>query len=281
MKILKLVGLFVIVAGVIIGLLFLSGKGSKGLSNNRPNDTLLREYKAEFAKDWDEKQDWDVNIFRRHCMDIKTLAKDYDVTELNDYNISEANDIVYEKIFALWKSPNCKKEDVDRYRAAVDTIVHYDPKMANNTGIKKIKEVYAVYEDAYDFVKDPLIISPFFDGKIWNDFNSFADRQRTHKDRILNDTAYKSYLNNITQLKDELETLDSRLSEVKRSFYSLLENQIRNYYNNIPSARRDREQLNELSRVVSKYYLENSSASLSLKNLQTQFRKDVEENEKR
>lgn len=281
MKILKLVGLFVIIAGVIIGILFIKPPGDEGSSNNGPNDMSLTEYKADFAKDWDEKHDWDEKIFRRHCREIKTLAKDYDVTELNDYNISEASDIVNEKIFSLWKSANCKKVDVDRYRAAVDTIVHYDAKMANNIGVKKIKEVYGVYADAYNFVIKPLSLSPGFNGTGWNNFKNYAEQQRAHKNRILANPSYKNHLSNITQIKDGLGNLDSRLSQAQRSFYIALENQIYAHYNRIPSSARDRSKLNQLSGVVSKYYAENPGGSARLRNLQNRFRKDVEENENR
>lgn len=281
MKIIKLIGIFIIVAGVIVGILFLSGIGGGNKPLPQMDSEILADYKQDFKKNWDDIQDWDYKTFKRHCDDIRTLKSKYDVSELDDYNLNEALEIVNKKIFDLWSSSGCKKSEVDKYITAVDTIVRYDSRMAENTGIKKIRRVNSSYETARSLALKSFVLSPKFNGSTWQNFNTYADEQKAMKQNILDNSDYKEYLSNISEIKNGLNSLDSKLGTARSNFYSNLEGLIYDYFNKIKSEYRTRSQLDNLKKVTTRFNSENSSNSTKLAMLISTLSSDVQENEQK
>lgn len=278
MKILKLGGLFLIVAAVVVGALFLIGDGLTLIDPPVQNLTL-EETKKDFEKNWDAAGDWDAAIFSRHCRDVETLSAKYDVKEIKDFNVLEANDIVCRKIFEHWKKSDCKLTDIDRYVAAAKAITDYDSRMNSDDGIVKLRRVNGVYRKAHALSHKSMALTPKFNGSSWNDFKSHEEGMKKQRNDIRGNTDYKEYLSNISSIKDGLNSMDSRLSTAKREFYQKLHGQIKSHFGKTLPENRTREQLNRLKAVHGRYSKEAPTGSPSLYDFVSAYERDVTNNE--
>lgn len=278
MKILKLACVFLIVVAAVVGIMWLTGVTGGGGQTSMPNE-ILNEYKQDFRKGWSDAGDWDKDLFVRYCKDVETLSKSYDVTELKDFNVNEANDIVYKKIFAKWNSASCAKADVDVYVKAADIITAYDVKMNKNEGIEKLRRVNEVYRNADNLATMNVSLTPQFTGSSWNDFNAYATGIMNRKNSILGSNDYKDYLSNINYIKTGLNSIEPKISAARTTFYNSLETSICRHYGDISPRSRDRRLLETLKTVRTKYENESSRESAKIKNLCSRFEEDVTYNE--
>lgn len=270
MKAIKLIFAFLLVVGCLVGALMLAGSEDAPIrqeisaANNR-----IAKYYDKFTQSWNDAADWDSELFRRNCADVSVLSAKYNVSELHDHNVNLAFQTVNSKMFDLWHSPDCTKADVDRYIAAIDTITAYAPYMENNDGVKKLREVYAVFAEADNFVHKGFGLQPRFNGNdgTWNDFNIYRDGQIQQRNKIKSNPLYSSHLSNITYLKDGLNQTEAKLGEARTLFYDALSRQIQNHYLGIDVSDRTPEKRNEFLSCINKFEAESNTNNGSLRAL--------------
>lgn len=278
MKALKLTLLFVAIVAVIVGAFYVfSGDDSKS-HRTRTDDTTFKEYRAQFTKDWQDIGDWDEALFRSHCETLRQLSTDHDVEALRDMNSKSATEIVYKKIFDEWKSPQCRKDVVDKYAKAVKVIESEDPNASADPNIKKIKKVDGVYQSAYSLAHQGMGLRPRFDGRRWNSFSGYATSMKNKQREMLGNETYKEYLSNIIDIKGGLDKIPSKVDAARSPFYRSLAGEIRSYYSRIGRDRRTGSQLQNLRGAVSRYNNEYGSNG-SLSSLVREYSSDVSRNE--
>jgi len=243
--------------------------------------TALQEYRKQFEDDWKNAGDWNEDMFKSHCDLIHQLEiQNYDVVALNDMNTATAVEVVYEQIFNEWKTPTCKRQKIDNYMKAIATIEQSEVNAASNPNVELIKQVNKVYLQAYNLSKKKLGLTPTFDGANWNSYSSYASSVESQKSSIQNNPQYKEYLIDITEISSGLNSISSKLSSGRASFYNSLAMKIRSYYEDTPRSERTRSDLSRLRNVISKYESEYSSNS-SLSSFARSYADDVYENENR
>lgn len=278
MKSIKLTFTFLLVLGGVVAAFYFATK------HDTPKiieiDTAsLQEYRKQFEEDWKNAGDWNEEIFKSHCDLICQLEiQNYDVVALNDMNIATAVEVVYEQIFNEWKTPTCKKQKIDNYMKAIAIIEQSEADASSNPSVELIKKVNNVYVQAYNLSKKKLGLNPAFDGSSWNSYSSYASNVESQKSSIQNNPQYKEYLSNITEISSGLNSISSKLSSGRASFYNSLALKIRSYYEDTPRPERTRTDLNSLRNVISKYESEYSSNS-SLSSFARSYADDVYENE--
>lgn len=277
MKAIKLIITFIVILGCVVGAFFLLGP-SKSKSYNKVPDNTYETYRKQFALDWEQKGDWDEEVFLRHFEDIQILkGKDYDVASLNELNTKTATQLVKKRIFGEWDNSQCSKTKIDNCINAIKLIEEKDPKAKTYSDVVLIKNVYSTYITAYSFANKKIGLTPSFNGTSWNSFSSYSKQIKSQKAAIESNENYKKYLSGITAIKNALSTVDSRLASAKDVFYSTLANKIYLYYENIHLYDRTAGLRDDLVNAIDKYESEYSYNS-KLRLLRKEYNRDVYSN---
>ena len=289
MKIFKLILTFVIILGAVVGGFFLmTDTGSDPLSPVDQNTYEL--YRKQFEEDWKQKGDWDEQLFLSHCDMVNQLSLDYNVGPLNDMNTSTAVEVVHDKIFAEWASTTCKYKTVEKYIKAIGVIEKNDKNASSNSLVVKIKDVNKVYRNAYSQAYQEISLTPSYNGlkwdgvdkkeKVWSSFAAYGSEIKDKRDNMLNNATYKTYLSNITDIKNRLNNLPDRISNARSNFYNSLATDIVDYYNAIPDSTRTRSQLTDL-RTSRANFEDEYSENQKINDCASQFNRDVNNNEEK
>lgn len=278
MKAIKLLFTFSIVLGAIVAVLYFTKRPE-------PSPVIeidahsLEQYTKQFKDEWEEAGDWDEEIFKSHCDQLRQLDKQgYDVVSLTDLNTSIAVNMVYEKILSEWDKASCKKDNIQRYMRAVDTIVAAEKKADQNQSIKIIKDVNQVYTRALALAHKNVGLTPRFDGHGWNSYDKYESEILSQKSSILNNTTYKKYLSNISEIKNGLGEISSKLAVGRTRFYHALGDKIIDYFERVPTQNRTRTELDYLRKIIVRYEDE-FDKYLPLYKFQKQYANDVSNNE--
>lgn len=281
MKALKLIVVFAVLLGGVVGALYLSGDSSDDLPPL--SDSTLPRYSDKMRQDWEEAGDWDEGLFNRNCELIAQLSKDYETTTLSNLNTNLAVEHIYDHLLELWASPSCQKSAVDAYIHAVSVIEGKDPGAARNPNVEQIKEVYAVYKQAWNLAHRAIGLSPDFDGRRWNSYDSYSSRMMSQRDAMLANVTYKSHLSRIEDIADGLANYPANLDYGRRRFYAKLAGEIKEHFGQTPPAERTKDQLQELRAVYADYSSQWQSLSddNGMGGFLVEFNNDVMQNEVR
>lgn len=278
MKILKLILVFVIVLGGVVGAFWLIG-GSTSSGLDAPSDDTYQTYRTQFENDWKDKGDWSDSLFSAHCDMVRQLSLEYNVAPLKDLNTTTAVEVVFDKIFQEWSSASCKKATIEYYIKALDKIQSEDENAKSNPNVQKINSVNETYKKAYALAHKGVGLTPGFDGTSWRSFSIYRNSMISEKNSMQNNATYKQYLANIKDIKDGLNAIPSKLDNARSRFYNDLANAIVSYYRNIEQSTRTRSQLNELRDARNKFNNEAPSSNNNLNNFCNTFADDVDRNE--
>ena len=281
MKTVKLIITFIIILGGVV-LAFFWKSDNSGIHIDGPSNEVYETYRNQLKKKWEQQGDWNEGLFYSLCEMINKLSSDktLQTAPLKDLNTSTAVEIVFDKIFAEWKSTTCRKNVIEKYIKAVTTIESADDNASTNPNVKRIKSVNATYNEAYSLAHKGIGLIPRFDdGSSWNSYARYSNSILSEKDATLGNSNYKEYLSDITEIKNRLNSIPDKLSEGRRRFYDSLALEIVEYYRRFPQSERTRMQLNQLRTVRSKYEEEYQTNSY-LDSFVTEFSDDVERNEK-
>lgn len=278
MKILKLILTFCILLGAIVGVFFIiDDSGSEPFS--QPGSDEYEKYRQRIINEWEQAGDWDEQLFREHCELINQLAGKFSNTDpLKELETNVVAELIKNKLFEAWASATCKKSTVDKYMKAVEAIKKQDPSAKDNSYVAEIASVYSVYSKAYNIAYGSVSLEPTYNGRTWNSFIEFQNGKIASRDAILRDATYQQYLSNITDLKNNLNNLSSKLSSAKVTFYEKLEKEILRYYMAISASSRTKEQLEAL-RDSRRNYEAEYKVSLSIDLCARKFNQDVKTNE--
>lgn len=284
MKALKLVIIFVVALGGIVGAFLLLSGNNKGAGIVPPEDNSYETYRVQIENEWNQLEDWNEQVYKKNCDLVKQLSADRSGFQysqpLMDLNTRKAVEIVREKIFAEWSSSSCRKNVIEKYINAVSVIENMDRNAASNPNVKQMKSVNSTYVKAYSLANRRIGLTPRFDGQSWNSYESYSSSISSQKNAILADSNYKEYLSNITGVKKGLNSIPDKLAEGKSRFSRSLANLIVDYYDDILSEERTRQQLNELRSMRNRFDSAFPSSS-ELNSFIKKFADDVEENETR
>ncbi len=269
MKAFKLILIFVVILGGVMGAFLLINDDGEEIELNT-TDTTYETYRQKFKNDWKARGDWDDSLFISHCYTVKQLSKKKNVSALKDLNTRTATEMVYQKIFEQWKSKDCKKAVVDRYIKALNTIEREDVNAKNDRVVKEIRSVYKTYTDAYVLVHRSFKHSPNFDGTQWQSYVDFEKGIMDRRAAIMKQDNYKSHLSNISELKDGLDDIPGELAKVKVEFYHKLADELITHYSQTPPNKWSRAQLNELRNHKGKFESEYTS-NTDLSNFTEQY----------
>lgn len=278
MKSLKLILIFLVVLGVVVGaFLLIDGGGSASIKVNA--DASYEEYRQQIARSWEELGDWDEANYAKQCNLVKQLQDEYEVEATNILalqNSQTALEIVHKKIFEEWDKADCQESVVRKYNEAKNTIRASHAAIGNDPNLTSIESVYATYCSALSLSKDKCTLSTGFNGTSWNNFSAHHTKKIKARNEMLANSNYKTYLSHISSIKQGLNSFESKLATAKVDFYNKLANSIKSHYH---GKERTYENKRLLSNAISKYEREsnNSEKKRELRRFEAQFENEVEQ----
>lgn len=278
MKAFKLFIIFLILLGAIIGVFFLIFQ-DEVIKLPPPTDDTYQTYRDQFEEDWKQKGDWDKDLYLSHCDMVNQLSTHFEAATLKDLSTKMASELVYIKIFDEWGKSNCNKATVDEYRAAVDVIKENDSNAKEDPNIIKILDVYSTYCSAYNLINKKLSWAPRFSDDDWPNFSTISGSVERERSSIIGNTNYKTYLANISYIKNGLNEIPDRLDNAKHNYYRLLAEKIIDEYSTISHHKRNREDLKKLQKLNSRFQKESNIKNNDLSRFVDHFEIDVKENE--
>lgn len=252
MKSIKLIIVFVIILGGIVGIMLIPSN-NEDVTLLSPPEHKVEKFNRETEELWNKVDDWDENLYKTRHQSAQRDNKEYDVTSLTTVNTNKAIDIVEKKIEEQWSLADCKKSTIDKYIEAINTIKQVD-KSAEKTrpiinDILRINRIYTIayeystklnfnlepsvkhkkvktYDFAYGYTPEIYLVS-------WDSSKFSKHRQgiKECKAFIISNEDYQTYLSNIENIKERLNSTDSELEEVRNNYYTKLGGIILEAYN--------------------------------------------------
>lgn len=279
MKAFKLILTFVVLLALIVGAFLLSAGGDVFSFGSKTKKVPLAQYEKMIDEHWKGVEGWNERVFKSNADLIYQLSKKYDTQSLKDYNTNEAIRRIKVNIIGDWATPTCDSASIKEFINGIDTIIAVDRNAASNHDVKLIRTINNTYLKALNTAHKGIGLAPGFDGKSWGSFASYRKNVMRERDNILNDTNYTTYLINISDIKNGLGAIPSKLNLAKSKFYTTLSSQIAAYFGGIPSAERKREQLDTLRLLRNRFNEESGSTSTDLQTFVEKFADDVIHNE--
>jgi hypothetical protein len=286
MKLIKLIGVFVAIVAIIVGISLISrGSGipeSPRGSDNR--EKLRQQIDSLWRSDGEAYRDWNEVRYSSLNNKIQQEASVYheDYADLVEMNTQLAIDCVEHYIFAEWNKAGCSSQRISTYRKALDTIQATDPTTSKTRQdvLLRIKRVCKCYWRARGLAYNKFDQDPDFQEGSWTPYKTYAEKFRNEVYTVTQDSVYANNLKKINELTQGLanDAVNCRLELAEKNYYTRLWQQIKKVYSTIPPEERTREQLNTLRDIRERYNKECDEHTL-LDLLCTHFLKDVQNNE--
>lgn len=278
MKAVKLVITFVVLLAIVVLAFYVSSGSGSGTELPEPPDETLKEVRTQIEQDWAQKGDWDEKLFASHCDMLNQMRKEYSVGILVDMNTRLAVETIYKRLTSEWSSPSCRKSVVDGYVKALDTVCREDANAQANANVRKLRSINNVYRTALGVAHISIGLTPGFDGSSWRSFGAYSAAVKAKKASVVSNVMYKEYLSNISEIKNSLATIDSRLQSARATFYQSLSRAIISHYSDIPASERDNAQLSSLRSIRDRYNSEYGNSD-ALNSFVSVFYRDVRNND--
>lgn len=249
MKILKLLGIFIAVLGIVIGALYiksaLTDADSDDIKIILPDN--VTDQRAEMEDFWNRAADWDAKHFEAEYSHIQQClhANYIDHAAANQLTSLLCN-LVINRMHGLqvgeYHKSDCNIGIVKGYMKGIDAVCQKLSSYNNDDRVRQLRDIEKLYDEISTFGKSSFIpgnnLSENADGSHqWLDYDSYAKGRRQKAADYRENSTYLEFLKNITVLKNGIseESVNSRLTKGKKSYGSALANAIAAAYEAIPA----------------------------------------------
>ena len=249
MKILKLLGIFIVVLGIVIGALYiksaLTDADSDDIKIILPDN--VTDQRAEMEDFWNRAEDWDSKHFEAEYSHIQQClhANYIDHAAANQLTSLLCN-LVINRMHGLqvgeYNKSGCNIGIVKGYMKGIDAVCQKLSSYNNDDRVRQLRNIEKLYDEISTFGRSSFIpgnnLSENADGSHqWLDYDSYAKGRRQKAADYRENSTYLEFLKNITVLKNGIseESVNSRLTKGKKSYGSALANAIAAAYEAIPA----------------------------------------------
>lgn len=258
MKVIKLIFIFIAVLGTVIGVVFLS-KGDNG-----PIEGKYAGYYAKAEKkinsEWKSDAEWLWAHFEdtKNYLEVRNKKLKGGYKTLVDLFHQRACHCLYNNSIAEFAKHNCNKTIVDTLKSDLDKLIQAAPEQKDSAQTTTLYNVHDLYGKAYSLATQKSFgLTPDFDKYrgTWKDYNAYRTEQETRRSNIQKDSLF-SYIKDISEIVDGLNSMDTKLNEGKERFKSSLVKEIINEYKSdepiVPTSI-DSEKMNEAKKWLENY----------------------------
>lgn len=243
-----------------------------------PTGLNLEHYQREIDCRWQGTTGWDEETFlNTHAYCRVCGVEEHNRHLLHTQNADRAAVHIDSAALREWDKPDCNERTIARYVSAIDTVDKYCPNAGTKerTDIRLVLDINETYRNALAFVRSSYRRTPDFsrERNQWTPYSRYANDYKQKRDRLQNDTLLTFHLKNITEIKQGLANVDSKLATAKTVYYRDLAQRMADSYNAIPDTLRTEDDYNRLSAAITQYKTEYSdeNAVSGLKALRDKF----------
>lgn len=268
MKILKLLGIFIAVLGIVIGALYiksaLTDADSDDIKIILPDN--VTDQRAEMEDFWNRAEDWDAKHFEAEYSHIQQClhANYIDHAAANQLTSLLCN-LVINRMHGLqvgeYNKSDCNIGIVKGYMKGIDAVCQKLSSYNNDDRVRQLRNIEKLYDEISTFGKSSFIpgnnLSENADGSHqWLDYDSYAKGRRQKAADYRENSTYLEFLKNITVLKNGIseESVNSRLTKGKKSYGSALANAIAAAYEAIPAGEVSQTTFSNIKKDYQNFY---------------------------
>ena len=219
MKAIKLILSFVLILGVIVGALYLTG--AIGVEEEViPSDPeTFNDQRELLDKEWKNAQ-WDINLYDRGTArlaqykdklnedDMKTL-----VDQLNEYAIPK----LYSAMMKEFANPNCDDKTIQSLSKDLTKLKSNAPGRENKDSMLiTMTGTYKVYQDAISLCSKSISFNPG-NGVTWTPLETQKNSFRNIRNNIRGNK-YFGNIKNITRISNGLNNLETKMNVAAKGF---------------------------------------------------------------
>ena len=296
MKILKLLGIFIVVLGIVIGALYiksaLTDADSDDIKIILPDN--VTDQRAEMEDFWNRAEDWDSKHFEAEYSHIQQClhANYIDHAAANQLTSLLCN-LVINRMHGLqvgeYNKSDCNIGIVKGYMKGIDAVCQKLSSYNNDDRVRQLRDIEKLYDEISTFGRSSFIpgnnLSENADGSHqWLDYDSYAKGRRQKAADYRENSTYLEFLKNITVLKNGIseESVNSRLTKGKKSYGSALANAIAAAYEAIPAGEVTQTTFSNIRKDYQNFYRQygryNESADDVMSNELTRIEQKMRQN---
>ena len=268
MKILKLLGIFIAILGIVIGALYIKS----ALTDTDSDDIKIilpdnvTDQRAEMEDFWNRAADWDAKHFEAEYSHIQQClhANYIDHAAANQLTSLLCN-LVINRMQGLqlgeYRKSDCNIGIVKGYMKGIDAVCQKLSSYNNDDRVRQLRDIEKLYDEISTFGKSSFIpgnnLSENADGSHqWLDYDSYAKGRRQKAADYRENSTYLEFLKNITVLKNGIseESVNSRLTKGKKSYGSALANAIAVAYEAIPAGEVSQATFSNIKKDYQNFY---------------------------
>lgn len=260
MKTLKIVGIFVLVVGVFVGILYFLHP-NKEVSITPETNNVVEQYGSKIDQMWNDVV-WDTSVYMRvkGMLNSPSAKKDLKASlpTLEQKNINIALAHLDSVLIAEWAKADCNDKIVSEYIAGVRYIKKDAPVFTGSDNrVKKLEGIYALYSNLKGFCNSSFTLKVKYDidRASWNSFSSHRNSQMANLNKYKGSEYYK-YLSDITFIKNGIAAVPDRLDNAEIRFMKDLCLEIKSQFNNYTGLMNKSRLKNQLSETQERFVVE-------------------------
>ena len=228
MKAVKLLLAFVLILGVVVGALYLTGAmGSDDGSNVKDPETFDKMSKLLEEK-WNSV-DWNSDLYDEFLMDIEQNENKLG-TEYKNTLIDRLNEKAIPKLHAAmmgeFAKSDCDNQTIKDYKIYLDKFL--ETGRVENTKLSEMTGTYNVYQEALTFCSKSITFNPG-NGTTWVPLNTQKQNYITKRNNIKAKPYYKN-IENIDKIAKFMNNLEANMNTASRGFKDAVAKKIHDKY---------------------------------------------------
>ncbi|MBR1594848.1 MAG: hypothetical protein IJ659_08790 [Alloprevotella sp.] len=231
MKFLKILLMFVVLVGIIVGVLVFATGGSVGSGNTGEDDPLFQSLKADIQRNWNATDNWNDTLYDRSLEMLSqsqsSLRDGY--RTLVDFVDERACNRLDSLMMGEFAKADCREARIKELKRGLDRVLSNAPQLREDKRVKKMLGTYSLYVNLLTFARSSFRLPTGFrlteSAAAWNSFASHAQSVRAKKTNYMS-SPYYTNVKNISDVARGLQSVDSRLQAARGNFSTQLANSI-------------------------------------------------------
>lgn len=214
MKFLKLLGIFVVLLGVVVGALFLSTDDIEVQTEDESLVDQSDQLISKIRNKWGTATAWDADLFREQEDDITRFRSSKLISESNKRELTHLLHItviqkVKNRVFEEYGKTDCSYQVVEDNMKGIDIICQRQSDWKANPDVKLLNDCFMTYKTIRSFARSSFSLDTKLEKNSdgthqWRDYKSYMSSMESTAAGHRSNDIYREYLSNISELKDGL-----------------------------------------------------------------------------
>lgn len=232
MKLLKILLMFLVILGVILGVIVFLGSDASSSGVNGNNDPAFQAARDDIERSWEATEEWSDELYEMSVENLRQQQEDlgsgyqtlFDM--LNEHACVRLDKLMMQE----FAKSDCNNSRVKALKQGLDKVLNTTPSLAQDQRVRKMLGTYNLYTQILAFGRGAHGCSTgyaFNGGNArWNNFEAHASSVRAKRDGFKR-REYFANIRNISAITAALNGVEGKLQSARASFAASLARDIR------------------------------------------------------